>query len=98
MSADPSFPDQLPQCRTHEERAMWLLSRPLIFLHFGQSHIRYWLRAAGFDAGIAYLDAELAQLWADRPLRHDADITPMTICAARGQMKRVALGLPPTGF
>lgn len=92
------FPDHIFQCSTDAQRAMWLLSRPLAFLHSAERYVRFWLQKADFEDGLEYLDAELAQIRAERPLRYGPETLSMTICAARGRLKRVALGLPPLGM
>ena len=81
-------------CVTRQERATWLLRAPLSTLLRDEMAIRNQLRIAGFREGLAYLDAELRMLRADR--REDGQtVAYIEIAVARGRMSRIAAGLPP---
>ena len=56
----------LSDCRSHAERAEWLLSVPLSVLSHYEMTIRNRLRIAGFHIGIDYLELELGRLRAPR--------------------------------
>ena len=58
--------EQLADCRTHTERAEWLLSCPVIYLRQYDSTIRNRLYLAGFHIGIAYLDDMRTHMCATR--------------------------------
>ncbi len=81
-------------CVTRQERAAWLLCAPLATLLRDEMAIRSQLRLAGFREGLAYLDAELRMLRADR--REDGQtVAYIDIAVARGRMCRIAEGLSP---
>ncbi|RKD61538.1 hypothetical protein BJ928_107139 [Rhizobium sp. WW_1] len=54
--------EQLADCKTHAERAEWLLCSPMQVLDRENGSIRLILREAGFLAGVDYLDAEMAAM------------------------------------
>lgn len=84
----------LSDCTTEQQRILWLLQSPLSVLARDESAIRAALRQAHFQAGVAYLDAELTSM---REPRRD-DGTPLDglkLAVARGRANRIACGLPP---
>ena len=84
-------------CATNRERAAWLLRASLDTLQREEMAIRHYLRESGFREGLAYLDAELRSLRAER--REDGHVVDViTLAVARGRMARVAEGLPPVGM
>lgn len=92
-----AFPVNSDTCVTRYEWAIWLLCAPLATLLRDEMAIRNQLRLAGFREGLAYLDAELRMLRADR--RDDGQtIAYIDIAVARGRMSRIAAGLPPVGL
>lgn len=94
MTAFPPDVDQLEDAETDQQRARWLLRASLSLLLRDQSHIRRRLQLAQFQAGVAYLDAELSFLRS--PRRDDGGPTDLVgIEVARGRMDRIACGLPP---
>ncbi len=50
---------RLSDCRSHAERADWLLTVPLSVLSHYEMTIRNRLQIAGFHAGVVYLEQEL---------------------------------------
>ncbi|MUZ80763.1 hypothetical protein GOZ93_00735 [Agrobacterium vitis] len=59
---------QLSDCRTHQERAVWLLTCPLMVLSKYEMTIRNRLQIAGFFDGVVYLEWELSRMRAPRAL------------------------------
>ncbi len=57
---------QLSDCRSHGERADWLLTAPLSILARYEMTIRNRLLIAGFREGVDYLEWELARFRARR--------------------------------
>lgn len=87
----------LEDCRTHQERALWLLTTDLEAFLLCEPSIRRALREAGFLAGVEYLEAELAALRQPRrPNGHH--FNSYTLDAARGRMEALSRGLPPRGL
>ncbi len=62
MSGLLPIDEQLADCKTHAERADWLLRSPIQVLDRENGSIRAILREAGFLAGIDYLDAEMSAI------------------------------------
>ncbi|MFB2562443.1 hypothetical protein [Rhizobium sp. IMFF44] len=58
--------EQLADCRTHAERADWLMRCPNFIFHRDPLVLRRILHAAGLMAGAAYVDAKLAEQTATR--------------------------------
>ncbi len=58
--------EELADCRTHAERVAWLLACPLAILRDHSLIIRSILQRAGFQAGVAYVEAERVALNATR--------------------------------
>ncbi|MVA33639.1 hypothetical protein [Agrobacterium vitis] len=50
----------LSDCRTHQHRAQWLLTCPLMVLAKYEMTIRNRLQIAGFHFGVEYLEEEVA--------------------------------------
>lgn len=80
-------------CRNDRERAAWLLAVPFAVLVTEAGAIRAALLEARFLAGLAYLENEI--LFLSRPRNPAANYEPMSIRAARGDMRRIAFGAAP---
>lgn len=78
------------------ERARALLECPLSMLMTCESTIRNRLMHSRFREGLAYLDAEMAQLRSPRAI-DDAGFQHMAVIVARGRMLRIVSGLPADG-
>ncbi|KWV42113.1 hypothetical protein AS026_21120 [Rhizobium altiplani] len=88
------FPPDIDDCTTDAERARWLLTASIDQLIRDQNFIRFALRAARFQAGLAYLDAEFSHM--REPRREDGwPLNGVAIAVARGRLNRIASGLPP---
>lgn len=82
--------EDLCNCCDDRERAEWLLSAPYAVLLCEVMGIRRALMAAGFQAGLRYLEAEIQFL--NRPRNPNASFEPMMIRAARGDLRCIAFG------
>jgi hypothetical protein len=69
--------EQLADCRTHVERAEWLLRSPIQVLDRENGTIRAILRKAGFLAGVDYLDAEISAM---RSVRSETGTRTCGVC------------------
>ncbi|MFD1328277.1 hypothetical protein [Mycoplana ramosa] len=85
--------EELANARSDAERARWLLRCPPGYLGKYEMTIRNRLRAAGFLAGVAYLETERLVIW--MPRKGDgspSDNALELLQGARAEMMAIAAG------
>ncbi|MCM2292278.1 hypothetical protein NAC44_08050 [Allorhizobium sp. BGMRC 0089] len=93
MSGDLPIIDQLYDCQSDAERADWLLRVPQAVLLRDEMAIRLALRAAGFLAGVDYLDCELSALRSVRGAKGSwRDGVCLSVGALRQHLHHIAKG------
>lgn len=89
----------LSDCRTHAERAEWLLSVPLSVLSHYEMTIRNRLQIAGFHEGVEYLEKELARWrrprWDGEPDERNGSLRQTMMLWKDGYLSMPELDAPP---